>query len=197
MWNIRRQPAPALATSLPTGLKYQGFAFRGSSPGLCLTPRSHCLLSPTSPVPSSQSAHNPSTQWLKALASECSAARVGDLGSPPPGRGCAQAGCLPQQCAHALAGECGCLCTGPVGRRVELHAFVQVLMPLCSRGVALSPGVRAGFRGVSATSAASPLGSRWRAQPCPDPLSLKTNQTVHKPLFICLSVVIAHVINCT
>lgn len=26
---------------------------------------------------------------------------------------------------------------------------------------------------------------------------LKTSQTVHKPLFICLSVVIAHVINCT
>lgn len=36
-----------------------------------------------------------------------------------------------------------------------------------------------------------------KPNPIPFTSILKTSQTVHKPLFICLSVVIAHVINCT
>lgn len=92
------------------------------------------------------------------------------------------------------------MCTDSVRCSVELHAFVQVPKPLGSRVIAL--------RLVEGAKEKAPLQGLHAylyflsfqiqvANPVPFPLSLKTNQTVHKPLFICLSVVIAHVINCT
>lgn len=85
--------------------------------------------------------------------------------------------------------------------QVELPAFVQVPKPFCSRAVALrlDGGAKEkaplqGLHGYFDFLFPAPGG---KPNLSPLPASLKTNQTARKPLFICLSVVIAHVINCT
>lgn len=85
--------------------------------------------------------------------------------------------------------------------QAELHAFVQDPKPFCCWVVALrlDEGAKEkaplqGLHGYLYFLFPAP-GGKLNLPPLP--FSLQTDQTVHKPLFICLSVVIAHVINCT
>lgn len=85
--------------------------------------------------------------------------------------------------------------------QAELHASVQVPKPLFSQVVALrfeeGAKEKAPLRGLHGYLYFLFPAPGGKPNLSPLPSSLKINQTVHKPLFICLSVVIAHVINCT